>query len=497
MRIQQFFEHHGVLSNPFAEEDAQTDPVFRDHCIDSTYHPTWDKIYGNPSQPSTSIVFGEKGAGKTAIRLQMARHLAAHNREHSEERVYVVQYDDFNPFLDRFADKLSNRQRRPGRALAEWKLWDHMDAILSLLVTSVTDRLLNEKHPSGPPGNEIAARDVRLLDRHQRRDMLLLAACYDQSSSETFKSRWHRLRRVLRFSVWRSLWDRALGLLVTVAVAALIVRTQNWEWLASPWPYLVAFLGWVPWMARVWRWHWHARAVTRNVRVGNHQTHPLRQVLMRFSTADISGQPLPSSPRTDDRYELLAKMQGILRTLGYTGIVVLVDRVDEPHLINGSVDQMKALLWPMLDNKFLKLPGVGLKLLLPIELTAFVDREKREFYERARLDKQNMVPSLEWTPEALYDVANARILACAEQDRTPSLRDLLAEEISDQRIFEALTSLRVPRHLFKFMYRLCVAHANAHTDDAPVWRISSETFESTLAIYSREQDAVDRGLRAG
>ncbi len=101
----------------------------------------------------------------------------------------------------------------------------------------------------------------------------------------------------------------------------------------------------------------------------------------------------------------MAKFQGILETLGFHGIVVLVDRVDEPHLINGSVEQMRALLWPMLDNKFLKHPGIGFKLLLPIELSQYIDREDRDFYQRARLDKQNLIPSLEWTGEALYDVA--------------------------------------------------------------------------------------------
>ena len=62
-----------------------------------------------------------------------------------------------------------------------------------------------------------------------------------------------------------------------------------------------------------------------------------------------------------------------------------MDRVDEPHLINSSAEQMRALLWPMLDNKFLKHPGMGFKLLLPVELYYYVKREEREFYERARL----------------------------------------------------------------------------------------------------------------
>jgi hypothetical protein len=176
---------------------------------------------------------------------------------------------------------------------------------------------------------------------------------------------------------------------------------------------------------------------------------------------------------------------------------VLVDRVDEPHLINGSSELMRAFLWPMLDNKFLKHPGIGFKLLLPIELSYFIDREDREFYQRARLDKQNLVPSLEWSGEALYDVANARLMACAAPGESPSLRDLFDESISDRRIIDALRSLRVPRHLFKFMYRLMVDHLNSHTDESPEWRISSSTFEKVLGIYARDQDALERGVGVG
>ena len=102
---------------------------------------------------------------------------------------------------------------------------------------------------------------------------------------------------------------------------------------------------------------------------------------------------------------------------------------------------MKALLWPMLDNKFLKHPGVGVKLMLPIELTRFIEREERDFYQRARLDKQNMIPSLEWSGEALYDLANARVRCCGIDGRQPSLRSLLDESITDQRLIDAFRSL--------------------------------------------------------
>lgn len=491
MKIQKFLEHHGIGSNPFSEEDAQTDAVFKEHCIDTTHHPSWDKIYGDPSEPSTAIVFGEKGAGKTAMRLQIARHIEQHNRAHPDRQLFVIEYDDFNPFLDRFHDKLG-RRRRLDQVLGYWKLWDHMDAILSLGVTQLVDLVLSA--PRRAASSDERPLDISRLDRHQSRDLLLLAAIYDRSSAETFRQRWHRLRRRLRFSTWRTRWPLALGVLSVLVVFGLIAALQKWEWLASPWPYLFAAAGWLPLAWRSWKWYWRARAMTRQLRVVDHEPNPLRQVLMHFSTDELANQPLPLKERTDDRFELLAKLQGVLKTLGYTGIIVLVDRVDEPHLINGAPEQMKGLLWPMLDNKFLKHPGIGFKLLLPIELSYFADREDRDFYQRARLDKQNLVPSLGWTGEALYDVANARLKACALNGHAPSLRSLFQESVSDRRLIDALRTLRVPRHMFKFLHRLFVSHANAHTEENPSWQISGETFESVLALYQREQDVYDRGL---
>jgi hypothetical protein len=502
MKIQQFLEHHGVARNPFSEEDAQSDPVFKDHCIESTFHPTWDKIYGDPAEPSTSIVFGEKGAGKTALRLQIARHLQQFNRSHPDRRLFVIHYDDFNPFLDRFRERLSaRRKRRADRVLKEWKLWDHMDAILSVAVTGLIDRILQTHQPSPLVDAHIDQVAIDRLDRHQARDLLLLAACYDGSTATTFKDRWHTLRKRLRFSTLHSKWLLVAGVVWTVAVAALVIGLAvagQTEWLKQFWVYLIlAVAGWCPWCWRWWKCFWRSRRVYKQMRVGNRDRRSLRQVMLQFTPSEIVAQPLPDKESTDNRYEMLMKLQGILQTLGLRGIIVLVDRLDEPHLINGSAERIKALLWPMLDNKFLKHPGMGLKIMAPIELTRYVDREDRDFYQRARLDKQNMVSSFEWTGEALYDVANARLEACAVEGQRPRLRDLIDQTVSDRRIIETLRQLRTPRHLFKFLYRLFVSHCNSHIDGDPVWQISSEAFEATLAVYNRDQDAFDRGMGAG
>ncbi len=200
----------------------------------------------------------------------------------------------------------------------------------------------------------------------------------------------------------------------------------------------LSLAGWVPWLWQPWKRFWLARGDPAQMRVGNHETNPLRQVLMHFSRAELSGQPLPNKDSTDDRYELLVKFQGILQLArlqrhhraGRSG------RRAAPDQRLGRADE-----GPALADARQQVPqasGLGVKLMLPIELTRFIEREERDFYQRARLDKQNMIPSFEWTGEALYDVANAAsALAPTQLRRThelrgPTLRDLFDESIAER-----------------------------------------------------------------
>lgn len=501
MKVQQFLAHHGIDKNPFSEEDAQTDPVFKSHCIENTYHPAWDKIFGDPHEPATSIVFGEKGAGKTAMRLQIDRHIDAFNKTNRDERLFVINYDDFNSYLDRFVNNQPARRRRVDKALGSFRLWDHMDAILSIGVTKLMDQILGV----GKDDDESTDSKLTNLDRHQCRDVLLLTAFYDQSTAEPITSRWKRLRKKLRFWTLKAQIPFAIGAGVTLATAitflGLVIASMDETasdtildlYNGIPWWVYIAIIvvAWIPW---VWKFAGRfiiAQGVARSNRVGNRSANQMRKILTQFTSAELSGQPIPNKDRTDDRYELLAKLQGILQTLGYSGVLILVDRVDEPHLINGSPDLMKALIWPLLDNKFLKHQGIGVKMMLPSELKYYVEREDRDFAQRARLDKQNLVPSLAWTGEALFDVANARLKACASSGKSPKINDFFDESVSREHLIDSFRSLRVPRHLHKFLYHLLVAHCNSHTDEEPNWQVSKELFESELAMYRRDLEQMN------
>jgi hypothetical protein len=496
MKAQQFLAHHGLGENPFGQEDAQTDHVFRRHCLNGTHHPAWDKIYSDPSSPATSVVFGEKGSGKTALRLQMIDQLQEHNKANSQNRVLIIEYDDFNPFLDSFRDRLRGRKKKPERALAYWRLWDHMDAILSLGVRQVVRAIWNPDKAGGGP--VIGDEHLKNLSREEKRDLLLLAAVYDHSYDRPPGQRWSALRKRLRYSNWTAHWDLLLGVLITAGTVGSVLYLGDWRQLGSWWSRLIVLAGWLPWLIRQIRLMWLAWKVSRQIRVFAHLPNLLRRVLSRFPRQDFAGQPVPSKDRSDDRYELLLKFQQVLAKLGFQSIIVLVDRVDEPHLINGSPERMRDLLWPMFDNKFLKHPGMGFKLLLPADVVYYLKREQKEFYDRSRLDKQNLVESLEWTGESLYDVANDRLRACAKSaDHVVTVGSLFHESIEESELIGIFSRLRVPRHLFKFLHRLLVDHANQFTEENPSWTISRETLQTTLALFLRDLEAFDQGIGTG
>ncbi len=495
MKTDQFLKHYGITGNPFSEEDAQTDTVFKSGCLWTIHHPAWDKFFGNPADPSTALVFGEKGSGKTAMRLQSIAELQAYNEQHPDARVFIISYDEFNPFLDHFRTAIKASDTT--EALSRWKLHDHMDAILSLGVTQLVDQLTHERT------------DLTKLSLDRRRDLLLLAALYDSSTGEPIERRWDRIRRRSGF---RPLWSRRdiqIGVGVTVLVIGLLIAFEALRsWSITPWLVGAVALGWLYWGWRLLRAVWASGDIRRALKVLSRDPAALRWELLWFKPTELAGQPLPTASKGgagEERFELVRKFQGVLSDLGYAGIVVLVDRVDEPQAIEGDPRKMKALVWPLLDHKFLRFPGIGLKLLLPIELAYYLDKMDKEFYDRARPDKLNMIKPLRWTGPSLYDLATDRLRACVQleagegdtTDRGPRLREFVDQEVSDDALKDALGHLRTPRQLFKFLHRLIEEHCHRHTEDNPRWSVDQDTFRSVYSDHLRNIDAFDRGYGHG
>ncbi|MGL4593660.1 MAG: hypothetical protein ACRCUY_02905, partial [Thermoguttaceae bacterium] len=330
MKIRDLFEHHGIMGNPFAEEDAQNDVVFKSSCIKTSFHSAWDKVYGDPAEPSTSVVFGEKGSGKTALRIQMTRILSEYNTDHPESRPIVVDYSDLNPFIDRFRHRFS-RHRKISKVLAKWEIWDHLDAILSLAVTQLIDRILEPGGSMHPAAVDLKPLPIDKLTPYQVRDLLQLASCYDTSRSENPPSRWHKLAKKLRYGTWSGLvknhFGSGFGFLGSLCTIYLFSRLEN-SWFTpflNIWMYILIFLIWTPFLWKMGTRFWKAWAIQRSLRVLPRQKSEIYSILMRLDKEDFVGMPFPVSGNTDHRYAMLDKFLGVCRSLGLTGMIVIMD----------------------------------------------------------------------------------------------------------------------------------------------------------------------------
>ena len=524
MTLTDFLRHWSLTENPFRGEEARSDPVFnrmsgantgpnavrasdngQPPLDPGTFHSDFEKIIGDLRRPASSVVFGEKGSGKTAIRLQIARRIADHNAANPGAKVLLVPYDDLNGTLDRLHERLGGKT--PLESLQKVRLVDHLDAVLHTVVPRLVDAVLQ----TGGKGAgfielpEDPKRLLRRLDSTVRDDLLLLQTLYDRPDGAPRRTR--LLRRRLRIKP--PIGSMVAGATVAVVPAAILgalvwskffaPKSINPLWLAwgiaaAAGLYSIFALKVVLWdRLRLLRM---GRRIRRQIRVVGRRHTSYGQSLVQFPEQLRETAQLPVTDSDDPRYAAIERLRRVLRALGYAGMVVVVDRVDEPTLISGDPDRMKAVIWPMLNNKFLQQEGIGFKLLLPMELRHAVFRESSAFFQEARLDKQHFVEHLAWTGPMLFDLCNARMVACTYPGAPAvSLTDLFAPDVTRQDLLDALDRLHQPRDAFKLLYRCLMEHCAAVTAGQNEWKVPRHVLMSVLKSESDRVQQMYRGIR--
>jgi hypothetical protein len=525
-----FLRHHGLGSNPFSAEEARQDDVFA-RLEDSFHHPDFDKMCGDFSRPSTSVVFGERGSGKTAIRLQMLHRLRAHNATERGHQVMGVAYDDFDAIIGSVARHAAGGST--ARAVMELTLADHVDALLGLATPALVDAAMGRPSSGAAAPIDLGAeptRTIRALDRRHREHFLLLQSLYDRA--EELPGRTRRLRRALRLPGG----DRTRPLLAAggacaaVGLALLVLsllsppESRVWAWNAAIGLLMALAAGFAGWGGWLWLRRWRlGRSLARALRALGREGKTCREALGALPAGVAERSPLPRGSDEEPRFALLGHFMELLGALGIRGLVVIVDRVDEPTSIAGDPTRMRALVWPMLSSKLLQFPGVGMKLLLPAELRPMLAREAGEFFRGARLDKQNLIERLVWPGATLYDLCTARMEACrlrepsqrppevaqsaelsSESDRTTrpaaaanSLADLFDESVRAQDLVDALDQFQQPRDAFKFVYQCIQEHCGAVPEQAPLWRIPRALLDAVRKREVQRMQDMLKGARAG
>lgn len=503
MNTTTFFNHYGILDNPFRAEEARQDAIFA-RIETVCHHPDYPKIRGEFDRPSSAIVFGERGSGKTAIRIQIQDDLAEHNRASPGAKCLGIAYDELNPVLDRLHQQL--RLRSADESLARMNLTDHVDGILASVVPSVVDQAVGEHHdqPVIEIENSLRKR-LRGLEPAAKRDLLLLQVCYDRPDDADLRTR--RLRSAIKARSLNILplmkWGAAVLGLVTIGLILYVLfadpQEYRWLWLTAIIVPGIAALGLIGrWGWLWWKVHRLARSLSASLRVLHRPALSFRKSLTALNIHDIRTAELPIGSHDDPRYAMIQRLLRVLRPLGYRSIIVFFDRIDEPTLINGEPSRMRSVVWPMMNNKFLQQDNFGIKMLLPLDLKHLLFRESQEFFREARLDKQNLIDRLTWSGAMLYDLCTARLNACREPDAEPlSLTGIFEENVTQQELVDALDQMQQPRDAFKLLYRVIQEHCANVPEERPVWKIPKLTLDAVRKDQVDRLSGMLRGVRPG
>src|SRR5262245_8985069 len=292
MNIATFLGHYQITENPFQAEEARHDAVFS-RVEMACFHPDFNKILGDFERPSAAIVFGERGSGKTAIRLQLEDRLRLHNREQPTQRCLPLIYDELNPVLDRFSRHVlsSGRGKKatPLETIEQFKLVDHIDAMMNSIVPRLVDQVLGESRGGAEPVelDGTPTRRFRQIDSSGKHDLLTLQIHYDRP--EGAPGRTKRLKSALRYRSTNSTriyrWLAAVATLLTLAAIGyfLLAKPQQHTWLWYTVIILVMLLTATMAGRFVWTWwrtHRLAVELARKLRVLDRPAASMRGSLL-------------------------------------------------------------------------------------------------------------------------------------------------------------------------------------------------------------------------
>lgn len=499
MFIETWRKHWGLTQDPFACEDADKDLILT-RMDSAAVHSGFERLFGDPDAPAPGIVFGEKGSGKSGLRLTMKRKLEAYNAAHPAKRVFWVEYNDFDGFIEQFRRSVhasGDAAAVANKVLDHWSAADHLDAMLSLGITRLADEVLD------------TGLEPTKLTRKQKADLLLLTALYCHSRRHSTPEVLGKLRSRIGFHSPRAgfLFVGRLLLSLLAVALALVPHVDARLGFEAPGPRWAWYAGGGALFAAVWLQDLVVRLgvrrsvhrTTRSIRVLLRDGKQLAQILRGLPPSLRKEFALPRVADEATRFDFLQRFLSLLEAFGYGSWYVLFDRVDEPSALNAASGGSRRFVERMLDHKLLQLPGLGLKLFLPIELDEIYRNATPAELKRMRLDKSNLVHTLDWTGEELYAIADHRLRACSGPDaRVKNLDDFFADGFDRNHLRATLEALATPRYALGFLASLFLEYArnlpSDLADDAAAWRVPRAHFDLVRASWLDRANLLRRKL---
>lgn len=401
-----------LTGNPFEHYVAETEPNIAEYAVKPPY---FGVIEARARNTSSYVLFGDRGAGKSATRLTVFKDLWA--KRNSGERVpLAVNMTDFSAVV--VGKTLQNLSEA---ALIKEVAFSTIETLLGWLSS------LEEEDRSV---------FLEAMDKEE------VSLCY------TLLRDYYLSRPAAK----RSKSAREAMLLLNQAFVA-----RNRLWIEQRWDAVSGLFGAI--------------------------TDALSKRYLDVS--GISADAAAIISKADEEFDailLLHRLHDLVRVFGFSGVVTLVDKVDETQATTNSADQTAALIHPLLARvQLLEVSGFAWIFFL-------WSRVKGVFENSAypvRLDKVGHA-TVAWDNEFLLLMLEKRVMFYSENKY--GFAGLFSGEVpvSDVKAELVRVSMRSPRELIRLMDVVVREHDILHGEDSGQALIGQDSVEMGLDKYATD-----------
>jgi hypothetical protein len=400
-----------LKSNPFEHYTAETEPHISEYAVRPPY---LQAIVARALARTTFVLFGDRGAGKSATRLTLFNEIWAR----AEDRPLVVNFVDFTAALPSL---------RKGAVREDELIKEVAYLVIEQVLTWLASLTEDERSTYTEALN---ADESNLI-------MALLKVFYlSRSDMDRQRTMSDALRLLNR--AWKT--------------KSVVWASQRWDALSG----IVASL---------------IDAFTKK-QAGVEVQAPVEKLLK--SLAGTEG----GTSRT-----VLQKLVDFVRIFPFTGIAVLVDKVDETDVTQNSSDASSRLIHPILAHvQLLEVEGFAWHFFLWTQIKPYFEADKFP----VRLDKIAHA-TIEWDDRFFAEMLDARIKYFSEGKlKFSDLFDSSVDIEAATRLVISI-SMRSPRELVRLMDTIIVEHDIRNVDAAPSTLLTQPAIEEGLDKYVKER----------
>lgn len=377
-----------LRGNPFEHYTAETEPDIAQYAVRPPY---LQAIIDRARGLSSFILFGDRGAGKSATRITVYNAAWARVADSKGFREpFVVNLTDYTRVLENLRkDKLNER--------------DLVFAVAFVVVEQI----------------------------------LVWLSSLDEGEREVFTEGLNREERTLVIVMIRAFYlsisemDREISTSESLKLLNSAWTTKSTVWAQQRWSALSKVVASL------------ANAFGKKIVDESIDISAPAEALL----ASLTGEG-PSAPRA-----ILGKLVEFVQAFGFSGVSVLVDKLDETPITSNSAEWTAKLVYPLLAHiQLMEVPGFSWILFVWAKV-------KEHFSQRypVRLDKLAHA-NITWNSASLREMLEARVRFYSEGRL--SLADLFEPSVELDKAFDNLrvTAINSPRELIKLMDTLLREH---------------------------------------